>query len=498
MTRILIAECKQEVSSFNPVPSGYEDFVVWRGNELFKVHRGHGSEVGGSLSVFDTEPNIDIVPSFGARAITSGGALQGAAWNRLSQELLDAIANAGPVDGAYFALHGAMAADNELDPEGFLLQQARDVLGRVPIVASLDLHGILTDRMLRFGDAFVPYHTYPHVDFFETGVRAARLLLKVIHESARPTVARVKIPALVRGDELITETGALGECIRRAQEIEASPTGLAAGMMIGNPFTDVPELCSSSLVITNNDQLAADEGAVELANLFWRHHTKMQMPLTSLPDAVRLARETEGTVVLMDPADATSSGASGDSNAIVRALIDAKYPGRGLIPLVDPPAVRQAFAAGIGASLRVHLGGALDSARFSPLELEVKVRMLSDGHFLSESFRQPWCSGDTAVLQSGNFTFVVASRAVSLYDRSFFYAHGQDPQQFNVVVVKSPHCERHMYASWCSKLINVDAPGSTSANLHSLGHTRCPRPIYPLDGDVTFSPSIDRGGRSDG
>ena len=28
MPKILIAECKQEVSSFNPAPSHYEDFVV--------------------------------------------------------------------------------------------------------------------------------------------------------------------------------------------------------------------------------------------------------------------------------------------------------------------------------------------------------------------------------------------------------------------------------------------------------------------------------------
>jgi hypothetical protein len=45
-----------------------------------------------------------------------------------------------------------------------------------------------------------------------------------------------------------------------------------------------------------------------------------------------------------------------------------------------------------------------------------------------------------------------------------------------------------MYADWCARLINVDAPGSTSANLPTLGHTRCRRPIFPLDGDVPFTP----------
>jgi hypothetical protein len=54
--------------------------------------------------------------------------------------------------------------------------------------------------------------------------------------------------------------------------------------------------------------------------------------------------------------------------------------------------------------------------------------------------------------------------------------------------VKSPHCQPHIFEEGAQLLINVDAPGSTSANLKSLGHTRGPRPIFPLDDNVTFKP----------
>ena len=37
MPRILIVECMQEISSFNPVPSGYESFHVERGEELYRA-----------------------------------------------------------------------------------------------------------------------------------------------------------------------------------------------------------------------------------------------------------------------------------------------------------------------------------------------------------------------------------------------------------------------------------------------------------------------------
>ncbi|HRE04208.1 MAG TPA: MlrC C-terminal domain-containing protein, partial [Opitutaceae bacterium] len=153
------------------------------------------------------------------------------------------------------------------------------------------------------------------------------------------------------------------------------------------------------------------------------------------------------------------------------------------------PAARAAIAAGIGGRVRVALGGALDPVRFPPLQVEAEVRMLSDGRFRSESFGEIWDSGPTAVLQVDNFTIVATTRPVHLFDRSLFLAHGQDPRHYDAVVVKSPHCQNHMYAEWCAALIHVDAPGATSANLRSLGHTRCPRPIFPLDAVVPFRPT---------
>ena len=78
-----------------------------------------------------------------------------------------------------------------------------------------------------------------------------------------------------------------------------------------------------------------------------------------------------------------------------------------------------------------------------------------------------------------------------LYDRSLFLAFGEDPQAFDAVVVKSPRCEPRFFDDWAAAMIDVDAPGSTSANLRSLGHTRCPRPIFPLDDDVAFEPRVE-------
>lgn len=496
--KILIGECKQEVSTFNPVLSSYVDFDVSFGQDVLDFHRESRVEMGGALRVFAERSDLAVIPTYSARSITSGGTLRADSFARIAREFLDAVRSAfaaanGTVDGIYLSLHGAMGAEGEDDPEGYLLAGVRRIVGEaMPIVVSLDLHGVLTDRMLTHSTAIVAYHTYPHVDFYETGVRAARLLLRILDGEAKPVTARVYIPALVRGPELITATGRYGALIRQAQALETSTNGLSAGIFIGNPFTDVRELATNAFVVANGNDAWAVAEVEKLAQAFWAVRDHLYQPLISLEEAVAAAQATvgKGTVVFVDAADATSSGASGDSNAILRGLIESRYTGSALLPIVDPPAVRAAIQAGIGSTIQVTLGGQLDAQRFTPLPVTAQVRLLSDGYFVNESHGTTWSAGDTAVLQVGKHVVVATSRAVSLYDRSLFYAHGQDPQRFDAVVVKSPHCQQHMFAAWAVAMLNVDAPGSTSANLKRLGHTRCQRPIFPLDEGVVFEPAV--------
>ena len=490
MTRILIAECKQEISSFNPVHCTYDSFTINAGDQLFAFHDNVESEVCGALSVFRQRADLELLPGYGARA-SSAGPLEHESFTRIAGEFLDAVRSyASEIDACFFSLHGAMGTTEELDPEGYLLQETRKIVGPdIPIAISLDLHGILTARMLQHCDGLAVYHTYPHADFADTGARAARFLLHIIAKGTRPAVARVRVPALVRGNELITATGVYGRSIRYAQELEKQDGILAAAMMIGNPFTDVPELCCQSVVVAENPQLAEAQ-ALQMARDFWERRTQMQPEFTSIEDSISRAKNCTRPVIFTDAADAPSSGAPGDSNALLAALIEQGYTGQVLLPIVDIPAVGQAFAAGVGNTVTGELGGTLDP-RFAPVTLEATVNMLSNGRYTSESWGTPQNSGPTAVLKSENYTIVAHSRSIGLVDRSIFLAHGQDPQRFDLTIVKCPHCQPQFFDDWSEINFNVDAPGATSANLKTLGHTVCQRPMYPLDEEVTFEPRVE-------
>lgn len=485
--KILLAAFKQETATFNPARSGLENFAIARGAEILALQKTR-SEIGGALDVLTAADDIEVIPTYAAWAV-SGGPVADAALDTMIEELLASIDAHADVDGALIIFHGAMAGETEMDPEGRVLTAARQMLGTIPIVTTFDLHGVITDALVEHSDAIVPFHTYPHVDQYETGQRGARCLLRLLQTDAQPTIARVKLPMLVRGDELITATGLFGQAIRMCQEVEAAEKGLAAGVFIGNPFTDVPDLRSNIVVTTDGDPALAQREAARIARFMWDNRAHFVAPLTPIDEAIRLAQETDGLTVFSDAADATSSGASGDSNAALKGLLAHQYTGKALLPLVDAPAVEAAFKAGVGAALKLALCGSVDAGRHTPVECEAYIKSLHDGHFLY-SDGLPGHAGRTAVLTVGTYSLMVTTLPVSIMDRHVFMACGLLPEHFDLVVCKSPNGFRPHYESIASRIVAVDLPGSTSANLKSLPYERCPRPIFPLDEDVQPPPEI--------
>jgi microcystin degradation protein MlrC len=481
--RILLAAFKQETSSFNPHPTTRDLFTISRGQEIIDRNSGTNTEVAGALDVF-AENGVEVIPTYSAISVTSGGPVPKLDLDGMTDELLADIEKNNDVDGAYINFHGAMAGEEEIDPEGRVLERAREILGDMPIVTSYDLHAIISDRLVGHSDIMVAFHTYPHTDMYETGQRAARNLIRLLKGGIKPTVARVRVPLLVRGDELLTATGLFGQAINICREFEATEDGLSAAVIIGNPFTDVSNLRTNTIVTTNNDPRRAQEVAESLARFMWNGRERMQAPLTSLDDAIQIANETDGLTVFSDAADATSSGASGDSNAILRGLLDQEFSKQALLPLVDAPAAEKAFEAGVGSTIKVVLGGSVDTTRFTPVGCEAYVQSLHDGVFKAETGTYGR-AGKTAVLVVGNCTVMTTEFPVSIMGRKVFEARGLNPVDFDLVVCKSPNGFRTFFQEIASKIVPVDVPGSTSANLKSLPFEQVPRPIYPLDDNIT-------------
>jgi microcystin degradation protein MlrC len=476
--RVAILVLKQETATFSPVPTTRDDFEQADGAALDEALAGTATEYAGAADALRAGGAI-IVPTTGAWAL-SGGPVADDDLEQLLRSVIAGVERALPVDGVLLVLHGAMAAPGTGDPEGRLLDAVRARVGAVPIVATLDLHAVLTDAMVGAADVLVPFHTYPHTDQYETGQRAARVLLELV---ARPLATHrhvFRLPILARGDELLTAGGLFGVAVDRCRRLERRSDVLSAAVLIGNPFTDVPELASNVLVTTTTVPSPAVAEGRDVARYLWEHRERFRAELLGVGEALRLAEAHPGRTVLSDGADATGSGAPGDSNQILVHLLDRRLGRSALVPIVDAAAARRAHDLGVGATASFRLGGSLDRVRHVPVEVDATVVSLGAGEFRYED-GTVGRAGRTAVLRSGTVTIMVTERAVWVVGQEVFRGNGVEPSEFDIVVVKSPNGYRQHYGSRGVQLLAVDVPGCTTANLVGLPYARCRRPIWPLD-----------------
>jgi microcystin degradation protein MlrC len=496
--RVAIGQLWQETNTFNPLPTTrreFEQFGVLRGQEILE-QLSDTNELGGFIQTLGKWPEKPaIVPLVRLPAWPSGTATADTlAW--LRSEMLDALARAMPLDGVLLALHGAMVADGAPDVEGEILEGARKILGPgTPLVASLDLHANITERMAAHADALVLYHTAPHVDVVQTAVRAAGVLRRILIGGARPVTAFQKVPAVFPAERANTENPAsFSHSLKlRLQQLETRPQVLTAGLATVQPWLDIPELGSSVVVTSDGNAEFAFAECARLASEVWQGRREYLPELIPAETAVREAHASAGgLVVLSDSADATTSGAPGDSNWVLQELMRYDWPRGALVTLVAPEVVRQAQQAGVGSEIDATLGGVLDNRFSEPIAVHGKVERLFDARFKVSGHLGKNLAidmGTSAVLAIGSVSVVLTSRSGPHFAPELFQAAGFDPFAASVLVAKSPCGFRAAYQTRASKILLVKAPGCAPSDFWNYPYHQIPRPLWPWDGIGDWTPS---------
>ncbi len=496
--RVAIGQVWQETNTFNPLPTTRLDFEplgLYRGAELVE-RMADTNELGGFIQSLRAWPERPEIVGLVRLPAWPGGSVSAETFAWLRREVFDALSAARPVDAVLLALHGSMVAEGAPDVEGEVLEGVRGLVGPgVPVVATLDLHANVTAKMVRNADALVLYHTAPHVDVFETGRRGAAVLRRILVDGARPVTAFQKLPLVVPAERANTQdpTSVSFGFRRRLQEMETEPRVLAAGLATVQPWMDIPDLGSAVVVVTDGDADRARSLCAEMAAEVWRRRRDYLPELVPVAEAVRRAHENgEGLVVLSDSADATTSGAPGDSNHVLRELLHYSWPRPVLVPLVDPDLVALAQRLGPGSSLKAHLGGNRDKRFSQPLELEVQIERLFEARFVLSGHlgrNLPIDMGPSAVLRHGEVRVLVTSRSGPHFAPEFFRAGGCDPFAAAVVVAKSPCGFRAAYQERARQILLVRAPGCAPADFWNYPYEQIGRPLWPWDEIDNWTPA---------
>ncbi|MEU5645420.1 M81 family metallopeptidase [Streptomyces milbemycinicus] len=467
-------------STFSPHRTRYDDFHVIRGEELWE--RYPWARPDGGLS-----GPAEWVPLVHAEA-PPGGPVEPETYDRLKTELVDRIRQAGPLDGLVHDLHGAMSVIGLKDAEADLTDAVRDALGPGALIsAALDPHGNVSRRLATRLDLITAHRLAPHQDATaRTRERAARALVeRLVAGKSRPHLAWVQVPVLLPAERTSPRLEPAKSLYGRLGSIEELDGIVDAAVWAGCPWADEPR-CKAAVVVTGDDPALAVEQARSLAKEYWdlRRDFVFPAPAADADTCVDAAVASRARPFLItDSGDNPAAGGAGDVAYMLRRLLanEALVTGRATAlhaGITAPAAVARCFAAGVGATVRVSVGGAYGShgayayEPYEPYELTGEVVALSA---VSE------VGGDLAAVRHGGVTTVLVSRRKPFRTRADF---GElDPREYDLLVVKAGCPAPELYALAADWQLAL-TPGSVDQDLPRLGHHRLERPLFPLDPDM--------------
>ena len=461
--RLAICGIRHETNTFSPLRAGIEDFHVLRGEEIL---------ADGPWQAFG---DVEWAPALVSKALPHGLVLRDA-YESMAAELVERLRRVSPVDGVYLDLHGAMEVEGLGDGERNLVCRVRETVGdEIPIVASLDLHGNLAPEVVEKTNVLTALRTAPHVDRLQTRVRAIGHLVRCVQEDIRPANAIVRLPMLLPGEHAATGVEPARSLYAGLPDVEAQPDVLDASIMIGCAWTDSP-FTSAAAIVVSEDPKAAAEHAKRLAQKIWRRRDEFKPDVVTLPveDVVRRAlREARHPVFVSDSGDNVTAGAAGDIPLVLKTLLDNGARDAVVAGIADARAVERCIDAGVGAELTLTVGGKLDSVNGSPLKVT--------GHVVS--MNPPWI----AVFLVEGVMVVLTAERMPFLDLWAFNEADVNPLEHEIVVVKHGYLAPELREIAGTSLMAV-SPGCTTLALENLSYERIPRPVFPLDEDVVFTP----------
>jgi microcystin degradation protein MlrC len=415
--------------------------------------------------------------------------VQTAAYEHMAGRIVDAVARG--CDAVLLDLHGAMVTERHEDGEGELLARIRKVAPQVPIGVALDMHTNLFPAMGEHATVIAGYQTYPHVDMYETGMRAGRPILDLLEGKLRPAMAwgwRPMLPHVMRQSSL---DGPNRDIQAHAKRMEGEGA-LAATFFVGFPHADIPYAGVSSVVVTDGDAAMARVLSDELLDMAWRERENFVYRVEPLAASLARAQGMQGgPIVLLDHYDNCASGGTMDTMAVLGAILEARMQDVCAFAVCDPQAVAKMKQAGLGARVTLALGGKLDMPALGlkgrPLEVTGIVKRLIDGPYRNEG---PMAKGErmdmgaAAVLDTGRAQIAVISRHTEPYDMGAFRALGLDPANQKYLMLKSRVHWRAGLGALAKAVVECAGEGVCTSDYAQLKFTRVRRPAYPLDPDA--------------
>jgi len=493
--RYLLARMSHETNTFSPVVTDLPRFsgrgeVPPEGKAAYELAKGGMSCLSAFIDVCEAAGvDFDIAIMAGS---SPSGRVEDGAYEHMATRIVDAAAKG--YDGIMLDLHGAMVSKSYEDGEGELLRRIRAVDADVPIAVALDMHANIFDDIVRLSTVVSGYHKYPHTDTYDTGHRAATVLIRTLNDEVRPAMAWGNVPMLPHVMRQGTDDYPNSELQARAAEMEQGGD-LAVSLFTGFPHADISQAGLSVVVVADGDRARAEQHRDELLDQAWRDRERFVYQLEPLADSVAEARDIaegdeggDAPVVLLDHYDNSASGGTMDTTEVLAEILRQDLADVAVFAIHDPGAVAQMVEAGVGADVTVQLGAKTPMPELpqqsQTLEVSGRVKVIADGRFktVGAANRGSMDMGRAVVLDTGKVEIVVISGFLEPVDPGVFTSVGILPERKKYLMLKSRIHYRRGFKQMAKAIVECAGIGVCTSDYGQLQFNNVRRPIYPLDG----------------
>ena len=477
--KLFAALLGNETNTFSPVPSGLK---AWK--DMFLVHRNEpvdgGMDFTGMLAQSSKKRGWEILRGFQAFA-QPGGLTPQKVYESFREEVIADLKASLPVDGVILSLHGAMVADGYEDCEGDLMAHVRKVVGlRIPIGALLDLHCHVTETMLENSTVLVGYKEYPHIDIADRW----QDLFEIVADTAEGKVNPVQSIFDCRMLGFYHTTNEpMRSFVDEMIEFENREKILNVWLAHCFPLGDVPGTSAKIVVVTDNDKALGNEIAEKAGRKFFSIRNEVVSRPATIKECLDSALNYgEGPVTIADSADNAGAGASSDSTFFLKEMITRKIENSAIAAIYDPVAVSICRDAGVGASLRLRIGGKLDSVSGDPVDVWGTVIGLADD-VIQKMGAIDISMGNCAAVKvhvkkdgglepNRGIDVIISQKRSQPFTPAIFTDLDIDPEKKRILVVKSM---QHFYAGFepiSKEILYAGDLGSATSDVRKINYRK--------------------------
>ncbi len=306
---IAIGGISTECSSYSPLIQNKEDFISVLGHDLLDL-----------VDFPFSEYNINVNPLFFNKSVP-GGPIDRQYFDQIKNQFTAEINAYEKLDGLLLLMHGAMYVEGIDDPEGEWISSVRKAAGKDCIISvSYDLHGQVTDKIIKNIDAFAAFKTAPHIDVKDTYRRSASMLVSAIIGNYRPIVLWSSIPVLVSGEMSSTFVEPCKTIYKNLDHYNNKKDILDCNLLVGYVWADTQRATAAS-VVTCTNQIEGAVACRKIAKTYWNYRKDLKSDMqTGGIDEALLWLESEFSIIA-DSGDNPTAGGVGDRADVLEAIL---------------------------------------------------------------------------------------------------------------------------------------------------------------------------------